>query len=166
MATHEKKQNPYEHVWQRPTHFIAFGFGLGTLPRAPGTWGTLLGIPFYCLFSATSWWMYLSIVCLFFLYGVWLCDVVSKDLGVHDHKGIVWDEVVGMMLTLYLFKPSVLTVIFGFILFRIFDILKPWPISWVDKKVRGGLGVMLDDVLAAIPAWVCLGLLSLLWVTR
>ena len=88
--------NDYQKVWQDPWHFLAFGCGLGTLPVAPGTWGTLLGVLFYWLLSGFSWWLYSGFVLLATLFGVWLCGRVSDDLGVHDHKGIVWDEVVLM----------------------------------------------------------------------
>lgn len=163
MSDQTKTVNAYEKVWTCPKHFTAFGFGLGTASHAPGTWGTLLGIPLYLIFSTTPWWLYLSVIILAFVFGVWLCETVSRDIGVHDHKGIVWDEVVGMMLTLFLMQPSVLTVVLGFVFFRFFDIFKPWPISWADKNVKGGLGIMLDDIFAAVPAWGCLAIITLIF---
>lgn len=162
--THEARLALHKKIWQDPMYFMAFGFGLGTLPKAPGTWGSLLGIAFFCLFANYVWWQYLLILSVFFGFGVWLCGRVSTDLGVHDHSGIVWDEVVGMMLTLFAFKASFTAILLGFILFRVFDILKPWPISWADQKVKGGLGIMLDDVLAGLMAWCCLLLLSLIGI--
>ena len=90
---------------------------------------------------------------------MWLCGKVADDLGVHDHGGIVWDEVVGILLTFLFVTPSLSVMIAGFLLFRLFDIWKPWPIKVVDKKVKGGFGIMFDDVLAAVPAWLCLQVL-------
>ncbi len=143
-------------VWQRGDYFIAFGFGLGTLPIAPGTWGTLAGIPFVYLFSQVHWVLYLLLTVLLFVLGVWVSDRVSKDIGVHDHQGIVWDEVVGYILTMFLVKLTLLSIVLGFVLFRIFDILKPPPVNYCDEHIKGGLGIMLDDIGAAIYAWACL----------
>lgn len=160
----EQRQALQQKVWQDPFYFTAFGFGLGNLPKAPGTWGSLLGILFYLVFSNYQAWQYLVIVLACFIFGVWLCDKVSRDIGIRDYPGIVWDEVVGMMLTLSAFKSFWSTIILAFILFRLFDIFKPWPISWIEKQVDGGLGIMLDDVLAGLMAWCCLFLLSLIGV--
>lgn len=132
-----------------PANFFALGAGLGLAPKAPGTFGTLLGIPLLFLMPQ-SLYGYLAIVVVLFLVGVWLCDVCAKDLGVHDHPGIVWDEVVGYLITMIALPRTLGWVIAGFVVFRVFDILKPWPISWVDRQVHGGLGIMLDDVLAAL----------------
>jgi phosphatidylglycerophosphatase A len=98
--------------------------------------------------------------CLAFILGVWVAEKVSRDLGVNDYKGIVWDEVVGYLLTMFLAPKGVFWIICGFILFRIFDIWKPQPIGYIDRKVHGGLGVMLDDVLAAVPSWLLMQLLA------
>ncbi len=147
-------------VWQDPLYFIGFGFGSGLLPFAPGTWGTLAAIPLYYLMNNMHWAVYLALIVFFFIVGVKASDKISTDLGVHDYKGIVWDEVVGYLLTMFLVPRSWPWVCAGFVLFRIFDILKPFPISWIDKKVHGGLGIMLDDVLAALPAWAILYVVS------
>jgi phosphatidylglycerophosphatase A len=146
-------------VWQNPVYFIAFGFGSGLMPKAPGTWGTVMAIPIYLLIAGTPWWMYLSIVALAFILGVYVSQKVSKELGVHDHSGIVWDEIVGYLLTMFLLPTTWLWMVGGFILFRLFDILKPEPIRTIDKQVKGGMGIMLDDVLAAIMAWIPLQLI-------
>jgi len=147
------------NVWHDNDYFLAFGFGTGLLPVAPGTWGTLPGIPLVLLMSSLSAGWYLSITIIAFIYGCIICDKVSNDLQVHDYSGIVWDEVVGYMFTLYLVPISWVTLLFGFLFFRLFDIWKPFPIKMIDSKVKGGLGIMLDDVLAAIPAWLCLQLI-------
>jgi phosphatidylglycerophosphatase A len=143
-----------QRVWQNPIYFIAFGFGSGLMPSMPGTWGTLAAIPVYYLMSDMPWSLYLLLTVAAFILGVFVSERVSKDLGVQDYKGIVWDEVVGYLLTMFLAPKGLAWVLLGFILFRIFDIWKPQPIRWIDQKVHGGLGIMLDDVVAAIPAWL------------
>lgn len=137
-------------IWRNPVHFLAFGFGSGAMPFAPGTFGTLVAIPVFLLFSGLTLWLYLLLTAVMLLLGIWLCHVTAHDLGVHDHSGIVWDEIVGYLITMIAAPPTWQTIVLGFVLFRIFDILKPWPIGWVDKRVQGGLGIMLDDVLAGI----------------
>ena len=149
-------------VWQDPVYFIAFGFGSGLMPVAPGTWGTLAAVPIYLLLAWTSWGAYFVLTLAAFLLGVVVCERVSSDLGIHDYSGIVWDEVVGYLLTMFMAPVSWIWMIVGFVLFRLFDIWKPQPIGFVDKQVRGGLGIMLDDVLAAVPAWIIMQLL--IWV--
>ena len=146
-------------VWTNPTYFIAFGFGSGLMPIAPGTWGTLAAIPIYLLLAPQIWWLYLGVTIAAFFLGVIVCGKVNTDLGINVYLGIVWDEVVGDLLTLFLVPHGLIWMLLGFILFRIFDIWKPQPIRWIDKHVHGGLGVMLDDVLAAVPAWIILQLL-------
>ncbi len=126
---------------------------------APGTWGTLAAIPVYFLLAQSHPSIYLLCTILAFILGVWVSERVTQDLGVQDYKGIVWDEVVGYLITMFLAPVGWVWIICGFILFRIFDIWKPQPIRFVDQKIKGGLGVMLDDVLAAIPAWLIMQLL-------
>ena len=146
-------------VWQDPFYFIAFGFGSGLMPFAPGTWGTLAAMPVYLLIAGFSWQVYLILTLAAFFFGISVCDKVSSELGVHDYSGIVWDEVVGYLLTMFLAPLSILWMVVGFLLFRLFDIWKPQPIRYIDKYVHGGLGIMLDDVLAAVPAWIVMQLL-------
>ena len=146
-------------VWQDPIYFIAFGFGSGLMPIAPGTWGTLAAVPIYLLIAGMSSSTYLALTAAAFILGVVVCNKVSAELGLHDYPGIVWDEVVGYLLTMFLAPIHVLWMVIGFILFRIFDIWKPQPIRYIDKHVHGGLGIMLDDVIAAIPAWIVMQLL-------
>jgi len=155
-----KQINLAKSVFQDPIYFIAFGFGTGLMPTAPGTWGTLAAIPLYLLLVGTHWGVYLFFTLIAFILVVWVCDKVTQDLGVHDYKGIVWDEVVGYLLTMFMAPQGVSWMICGFILFRIFDIWKPQPIDYIDQKVRGGFGIMLDDVLAAVPAWLLMQLLA------
>jgi len=146
-------------VWQDPVYFVAFGFGSGLMPIAPGTWGTLAAIPVYLALAGSSVSIYLMATLIAFLLGVYVSDKVARELGVHDYAGIVWDEVVGYLLTMFLAPVGIGWMLTGFLLFRLFDIWKPQPIRFVDKHIHGGLGIMLDDVLAAIPAWLIMQLL-------
>lgn len=143
-------------VWRNFWHFLAFGFGTGLARKAPGTWGTLAGLAFVPVLQWLALPIALAIIVFATLFGVWLCGKVAKDLGVHDHGGIVWDEIVGIWLTLILLPAHWTWWLAGFVVFRLFDILKPWPISVLDRKVSGGLGIMLDDLLAAVLAAVVL----------
>jgi phosphatidylglycerophosphatase A len=137
-------------VWRNPIHFLAFGFGSGAAPYAPGTFGTLVAIPLYLLMAPLSLWIYVAIVVVMTMVGVWLCGVTSRDLGIHDHSGIVWDEIVGYLITMAAAPPGIGWIVVGFLLFRFFDILKPWPIRYIDQHVEGGWGIMLDDILAGV----------------
>lgn len=140
----------------RLIHFLAFGFGSGYAPKAPGTFGTLAAIPLYLLVAGLPLAGYLVMVVALFALGVWLCGRTARDMGVHDHPGIVWDEIVGFLITMTAVPLAWQWVVAGFVLFRLFDILKPWPIRWLDRHVHGGLGIMLDDVLAGVFAALCL----------
>lgn len=153
------KQQINQTVWTNPIHFIAFGFGSGISPIMPGTCGTLVAIPLYLLMRNLPLAIYIAIVIAGFLIGVWICDVTEKAIGVHDYSGIVWDEVIGYWITMFMAPTGWWWTIIGFILFRIFDIWKPWPVGWIDRHVHGGLGVMVDDVAAAIYAAISLQVL-------
>lgn len=145
---------------RNPLHLLAFGFGSGTAPYAPGTFGTLAAVPLLLLLSLLPLSLYLAAVVLCFALGIYLCEQTSRDLGVHDHGGIVWDEFVGLFVTFIAVPIGWQSLLLGFVLFRLFDILKPWPIGWLDRRVQGGLGIMLDDLLAAVYAWIILLLLG------
>ncbi len=136
-------------------HFLAFGFGSGLAPFAPGTFGTLMAIPLYLLMMQLSLVPYLILVAIVCITGVWICDKSSELLGVHDHGGIVWDEFAGFFITMIAAPAGWIWIVIGFALFRLFDIWKPWPISLLDKKVEGGLGIMVDDIVAGIYALIC-----------
>ena len=140
-------------VIRNPVHWPAFGFGFGLMPFAPGTWGSLPGV--------ALWWylpkdIYLqsAVALAGFLVGIWFCGESARRIGVHDHGSIVWDEIIGMFLTLMAVPATVhpAWVLVAFLLFRVADIWKPWPIRELDHSLRGGLGIMLDDVLAALYA--------------
>ena len=146
---------------RKPVHLLAFGFGSGLAPKAPGTFGTMVAIPIYLVMQPLSYWLYLLLVVLGFIVGIWICDQASKDLGVHDHGGIVWDEIIGYLIAMSFVPASLWWILIGFVLFRLFDILKPWPISWLDKQVEGGFGIMLDDLVAGLYAGVVM--LFIVW---
>ena len=137
-------------------HMLAFGMGAGCSPKAPGTMGTLLAVAVYLPLSGLPLSVYLVVLGVVMLAGIWLCDRTARDLGVHDHPGIVWDEVAGYLLTMVGAPAGWPWIIVGFVLFRLFDIFKPWPIGWLDRRVKGGLGIMLDDLLAGLFAALCL----------
>jgi len=146
---------------KNPVHLLAFGFGSGAAARAPGTWGSLAAIPLWYTFAWLPGPVYWAIVLVAFLVGIWLCGQTARDLKVHDHGGIVWDEFVGMWIALGLFPEQIVGVLLAFTLFRLFDVLKPWPINWLDDRLPGGLGIMVDDVVAGLMA-----MLSMLAIDR
>lgn len=146
-----------------PAHYFSLGFGSGLVPKGPGTAGSLLAIPLFLLVPAPANLTYaLAIISLLFLFGVWCCDVTGKALGVADHGGIVWDEMVAMWLILALMPPTALWMTLGFVFFRLFDIWKPFPIRQCDARLKGGFGVMFDDLLAA--GYTLLVLKALQWL--
>lgn len=133
-----------------PIQFLALGFGSGLAPKAPGTFGTLAAVPFFLLMSYLSPVIYGILVLAVCISGIYICGKAAKDVGVHDHGAIVWDEFAGFFITMFMVPVTWQSVIVGFILFRLFDIVKPWPISIADKKLAGGFGIMFDDVLAGL----------------
>lgn len=141
-----------------PANFLALGAGTGMAPVAPGTFGTL-GAIVVLLVMPTNAMIYAAIVALMFVVGVWLCDTCAKNLAVHDHPAIVWDEWVGYLVTMFMVPRSFWLIALGFVLFRLFDILKPWPIGMLDKQVDGGMGIMLDDVVAGVFAAISIQLI-------
>nr|WP_314764932.1 phosphatidylglycerophosphatase A [uncultured Neisseria sp.] len=136
---------------QRPLCFLAFGFGSGLAPVAPGTFGTLPALPIafvLYLLDVTGWWLAVLCVVLFF-WGVRICSHTERELGIQDYGGIVWDEIVAMLLVLAFVPFKWKWWLAAFVLFRVFDAVKPWPIKWFDARIHGGLGIMLDDIIAA-----------------
>lgn len=141
---------------RQPVHLLAFGFGAGLVPLAPGTAGTLVAIPLVMATAAFGWSVQLAAAVACFIVGVYICGESARRLGIHDHPGIVWDEISGYMITMLAVPPTWPWLLAGFVLFRLFDILKPWPIREADHSLRGGLGIMLDDVLAGLFAGLIL----------
>jgi len=142
-----------------PVNILALGFGSGYFPKAPGTAGSVLALLLALAFPVL---INLWIVFVASLSGVYICQYCADKLGVHDHGGIVWDEFCGVWLTLALIPQTPAWWLAGFACFRFFDIVKPWPIKWIDSKVEGGWGIMLDDLLAAIFAALVVNLIALL----
>lgn len=151
MNTSLKSSQPnWQFLMRHPAHFLALGFGTGLSHKAPGTVGTLVGFPIYYLLAPRlSDAVFLLVIAWSFAFGVWICDIVGKALGVHDHGGIVWDEIVAFVLVLFFTPQEWVWQILAFVLFRFFDIVKPPPIKHYDKTWQGGFGVMFDDLLAA-----------------
>lgn len=146
-----------------PVQLLAFGFGSGLAPKAPGTFGTLAALPLYGLFMGQSLTVYTVIVVIAGVLGVWICQRASQRLGVHDHPGIVWDEFVGLWVTLWAVPAEPVWVVAGFLLFRVFDIAKPGPVGWLDRNATGGFGIMIDDIAAGLLACASLHLIMFLW---
>ena len=156
--------NPPESpdLLRNPMQFLAFGFGSGLSPKAPGTAGTLVAIPIYLLIADLGLLHYTLFIAVTSLLGIWICGVASRQLNVHDHPGIVWDEFVGYWITMWAVPADWTWIIAGFVAFRVFDIVKPWPISVLDRRVGGGLGIMVDDMLAGVMA--CITLHIAMWL--
>ena len=151
-------ENLARTVMTDPVHFLAFGFGTGLAPFAPGTFGSLPGILLFWLTMDFGLYVQLGVAAAISLAGIWICGESARRIGVHDHGGIVWDEIAGMYLTLMVAPFSVFGWILAFGLFRVMDIVKPWPIRDLDHRIGGGVGIMLDDLAAALYAAILLAL--------
>jgi phosphatidylglycerophosphatase A len=144
---------------RHPLDFLALGFGSGLVPKGPGTAGTVVAIPVYLMLQPLPIIAYIVLVVALFIAGIAICAHTARRMGVHDHPGIVWDEIVGYLVTMMFAPQGWLWVASGFLLFRLFDIAKPWPIRLLDRKVGGGFGIMVDDLLAGIFAAAVLQLM-------
>ncbi|MDO6566164.1 phosphatidylglycerophosphatase A [Alteromonas sp. 1_MG-2023] len=148
---------------KNPVHFLALGFGSGLIPLMPGTFGSAAAIPLLMLSANMPVIAFIAFTIFASVLGIYLCGKTADDMQVHDHGSIVWDEVAGMFVT-FLFVPiTVSSMLAGFVLFRIFDILKPWPIGPIDKRLHGGTGIMLDDLVAGAMACACLHIMMIVW---
>ena len=156
-----ERLTPRKTALGSPSGFLAFGFGSGLSPFAPGTMGSLVAIPFAIVLKSLGVMGFWIVLLLAFLSGIKLCENVSRKLGVHDHGGIVWDEMVGYWLAVAFVPLQWEWLLAAFVLFRFFDIVKPWPIRQVDRKVRGGFGIMIDDVIAALFTMILLAIIRL-----
>jgi phosphatidylglycerophosphatase A len=139
-----------------PWHLLATGFGSGLAPRAPGTFGSVLAVVLWLPLQMLTAPVYATVVVCSTVFGIWLCDRVAREMQVKDPACIVFDEFVGVWIALFMLPTGWWWIAVGFAAFRFFDILKPWPVGWLDRNLKGGWGIMLDDVAA--------GLLSLLLV--
>ena len=156
------QSDPGLALLRNPVHFLAFGGGAGLAPRAPGTFGTLVGlVPAWLMLDWALPWRIAAVVAIALL-GVWICGTSARLLGRHDHPGIVFDEIAGILATaLIIASGSLVELALAFVLFRIFDIAKPWPIRDVDHRLHGGTGIMLDDLMAAIYAAAALRVIEI-----
>ena len=154
-----KRRIPARSVFTDLGCFLGFGFGAGLAPVAPGTFGTLVAIPVYLALRPLDVVAYSVAVLFLFLLGIPICQRTENRIGVSDHSGIVWDEIVGYLITLAAVPSSWENIVAGFMLFRLFDIFKPWPIRLLDRSLHGGLGIMLDDAVAGI--FAAIGLYAL-----
>lgn len=153
---HDVPRPPARLILTTPEHLLAFGFGAGLAPVAPGTFGTLVGIPFYLALFWLPWQAYAAALVVLFAFGCWVCGTSARLLQVHDYPGFVFDEIVGFLIACLAFLPGLggptwhpaLQLLAAFVVFRVFDIAKPWPIRVVDRHVHGGFGIMLDDAIA------------------
>ena len=135
---------------RHPAHFVALGFGAGLAPVAPGTFGTLVAIPIAAVLRAEfAAVVFVAAIVVFALIGVWAAQVTGRNLGVPDHGAIVWDEVVAFLLVLFFVGDDGVRVAVAFVVFRLFDIVKPPPIRQLDAALKNGFGVMVDDLVAA-----------------
>jgi len=150
---------------RHPLVFMALGFGSGLVPKGPGTAGTVVAVPVYLLLQPLSVTVYLALVAALFIVGIPICAHAARRMGVHDHPGIVWDEIVGYLVTMTFAPQGWLWIAAGFVLFRLFDIAKPWPIRLLDRKVGGGFGIMVDDLLAGIFAAAVLQLMVMYFLS-
>ncbi|WP_239923544.1 phosphatidylglycerophosphatase A family protein [Agaribacterium haliotis] len=156
MAYKRSPMPPARQVFSDWRMFLAFGFGSGLARIMPGTFGTLAAVPLYLLFAELPLWLYAALVAAAWLFGNHICTYASNKLGVHDHGGIVWDEFAGFWLAMFAAPAGWHWLLIGFVLFRFFDMVKPWPISWLDQKVKGGAGIMIDDIVAGLFTFVCI----------
>ncbi len=140
----------------RLAHLLAFGFGSGYAPFAPGTFGTAAGVVIYVPLLSLPLAIYVAVTLGFVAVGIWCCERASEGLDVHDHPGIVWDEITGFMITMIAAPRGWAWIVTGFVLFRIFDILKPWPAGYIDRRCGDGTGIMLDDIAAGLYALACM----------
>jgi len=146
-------------ILTHPVYLMAFGFGSGLAPKAPGTFGTLVAVPLFWWLADFHWAVLVSCIIVMTAVGVFLCGETARALHKHDHPGIVWDEIVGYLIAMLPLAKDWRAVVIGFILFRFFDIVKPFPIGLADRHVKGGLGIMLDDIIAGLMAALVGGLL-------
>jgi phosphatidylglycerophosphatase A len=144
-------------VLRDPVNLLAFGFGTGLSPMAPGTAGSLLGLALAWVTVELPVAVRILVTIALIGSGVWICGESARRIAVHDHPGIVWDEIAGIYLALLVAPPSIWSWALGFGLFRLFDVWKPWPIRDLDHRLQGGLGIMLDDLVAALYTALILG---------
>jgi phosphatidylglycerophosphatase A len=152
----DKHRKIHIHELKDPVVFLALGLGSGLSPIAPGTAGTLMTVPLVYILQQQTLFIYLLVTLFVLVTGSWVCGYAAKQLQVHDHSAIVYDEVAGFLITMIMIPAGWYWMLAGFVLFRFFDAVKPWPISWFDENIHGGFGIMLDDVIAGVISLCCL----------
>lgn len=151
---------PPHSIWTNPIHFIACGFGIGACPFFPGTLATIAAIPLILMLSNTTHGIYLLACIILFFVGVYICGKTNRDFKTDDHSAACFDEIATFPIAMLGIAPTWYFLLIAFVLFRFFDIVKPWPIRWIDQHVHGGWGVMLDDLLAAIATLIIMIVIS------
>ncbi len=149
-------------IWKYPVHWLAYGFGTGLVPFAPGTFGSLIGVAVFWFMASMSPVPYAIVVAAMFAAGIFICGHTARDVGAVDPGFIVYDEVVGFLVAMYLLPAEWRWIVGGFAVYRVFDIWKPFPIHWVEDKLGLGSGIMVDDVIAGIYTLVVLYIVRLL----
>ena len=142
----------FTHLLKSPTLMLALGFGSGLVKKGPGTAGSVVGLLVYCAMAQLPPGVYVGLVAVGFAGGIWVCGRAAARLQIKDPGCIVWDEIIGMLIACCFVPLEPIWLLLAFVLFRLFDILKPWPIGWLDRNLEGGLGIMLDDVAAGLVA--------------
>ncbi|CBL46130.1 Phosphatidyl glycerophosphatase A [gamma proteobacterium HdN1] len=137
---------------RHPFHWLALGFGAGLAKKAPGTWGSVVGAILFAPAMLLPLWCYALLLLVAAVAGIYICDKTARDWGVGDHGAIVWDEVAGMGIALFALPLTIGSVVMAFAAFRLFDIWKPWPVGALDRSLRGGFGIMMDDLAAGVLA--------------
>jgi len=155
-----KRQPDFPWMIRSPARTLALGFGSGLAPIVPGTFGTLVALPFIFIFAQGPMWFYIAGMVGVSAIGVWACETACNDMGAHDDRSIVWDEVAGYLITMFLLPLTWQWLLAGFVLFRLVDIIKPWPINLLDKHVDGGFGVMIDDIAAGVLCCIVLHIVN------
>ena len=149
-------------AWKYPVHFLAYGFGTGLIPFAPGTFGSLIGVALFWFMAPVGAASYAGLVVVMFVAGIFICGQTARDVGAIDPSFIVYDEIVGFLVAMYLLPRDLRWIAAGFVMYRIFDIWKPFPIHYVESHLGLGLGIMTDDVIAGVYTLTVLHLARLL----
>ncbi|NBC48130.1 MAG: phosphatidylglycerophosphatase A [Gammaproteobacteria bacterium] len=167
MSTTSATDTPTPPAFEpgRPEHWIAFGFGAGLSPMAPGTMGTLVAVPIYLVLASLPGMVYGIALAALIAIGIWACSKVLAESDDQDPPSIVWDEVLGFLVAMAAAPMISLNwIILGFLLFRLFDIYKPWPVSWFQRRFHGGFGIIADDLAAGAMAWLVLKVMAMIVV--
>ncbi|NNE18983.1 MAG: phosphatidylglycerophosphatase A [Myxococcales bacterium] len=145
-------------LWKYPVHVLAYGFGTGLVPGAPGTIGTLVGVAFYWMMAPLRPLYYWALTSVLAIAGVFICEQTASDLGARDPGMIVWDEIVGYLFAMYRLPRDWRWLAAGFVVYRLFDVWKPYPIGLIEEGFGVGVSIMADDIVAGVYTWCVLHL--------